>query len=147
METCPKCKSAHICKNGIVKQKQRYLCKKCKYCFTVEHIGKPDNYKRDALILYLEGLGFRSIGRFLKVSHVTIFNWIKKFGGELDEIRSSENIEVVEIDELHTYIGSKKNFVGYGLLLIEMGNNSSIVKLAIGAQKQANDFGTRLKTK
>ena len=147
MEICPKCKSTHICKNGIVKQKQRYLCKKCKYCFTVEHVGKPDRYKRDALILYLEGLGFRSIGRFLKVSHVTIFNWIKKFGGELDEIRSSENIEVVEIDELHTYIGSKKNFVGYGLLLIEMGNNSSIVKLAIGAQKQANDFGTRLKTK
>ncbi len=113
METCPKCKSAHICKNGIVKQKQRYLCKKCKYCFTVEHIGKPDRYKRDALILYLEGLGFRSIGRFLKVSHVTVFNWIKKFEKQLDEIRSSDDIEVVEIDEMHTYIGSKKNFVGY----------------------------------
>ncbi|CEG13956.1 hypothetical protein MSIBF_A780002 [groundwater metagenome] len=83
METCPKCKSTDICKNGIVKQKQRYLCKKCKYCFTVEHIGKSDNYKRDALILYLEGLGFRSIGRFLKVSHVAVFNWIKKFGKQL----------------------------------------------------------------
>ena len=147
METCPKCKSAHICKNGIVKQKQRYLCKECEYCFTVEQVGKPDKYKRDALILYLEGLGFRSIGRFLKVSHVTVFNWIKKFGKKLDEIRSSDDIEVVEIDELHTYIGSKKNFVGYGLLLIEMGNNLSIVKLALGEQKQENDFGTRLKEK
>jgi len=147
METCPKCKSMDICKNGIVKQKQRYLCKKCKYCFTVEHIGKPDNYKRDALILYLEGLGFRSIGRFLKVSHVAVFNWIKKFGKQLDEIRSSDDIEVVEIDEMHTYIGSKKNFVGYGLLLIEMGSNSSTVKLALGEPKQENDFGKRLKKK
>ncbi len=147
METCPKCKSANICKNGIVKDKQRYLCKGCKYCFTVEQVGKPDKYKRDALILYLGGLGFRSIGRFLKVSHVTVFNWIKKFGNKLDGIRSSDNIEVIEIDKLRTYIGSKKKFVGCVLLLIEIGNDSSIVKLAQVEQKQENDFGTRLKKK
>ncbi len=80
MENCPNCKSAIIRKDRIVKQKQRYLCKECKYRFTVEYIGKSDNLKRDALILYLEGLGFRSIGRFLKVSHVAVFNWIKAFG-------------------------------------------------------------------
>lgn len=40
MENCPKCQSTNIRKAGIVKQKQRYLCKECKYRFTVEHIGK-----------------------------------------------------------------------------------------------------------
>ncbi|MBI5218893.1 MAG: IS1 family transposase [Bacteroidia bacterium] len=108
MENCPSCKSNNICKNGIVKQKQRYLCKECKYCFTVETVGKSEKVKRDALILYLEGLGFRSIGRVLKVSHVAVFNWIKSFGKNLDELRSADEIEVIEIDEMHTYIGSKK---------------------------------------
>ena len=74
----------------------------------MEYIGKSDKLKRDALILYLEGLGFRSIGRFLDVSHVAVLNWIKGFGEKREELRSTEDIEVVEIDEMHTYIGSKK---------------------------------------
>ncbi len=143
MDKCAKCKGDKIRKDGIVKGKQRYLCKDCKYHFTVEYVGKPEKMKRDALILYLEGLGFRSIGRFLKVSHVAVFNWIKGFGGKLDALRSAEEIEVVEIDEMHTYIGLKKTTVGYGLLLIEMGTALSIVKLAHAEQKPARNFGER----
>ena len=147
MENCPKCKSNNIRKDGIVKQKQRYLCKYCNYHFTVENIGKPEKLKRDALILYLEGLGFRSIGRFLKVSHVAVFNWIKIFGTKLDELRSADEIEVVEIDEMHTYIGSKKTTAGYGLLLIEMGIDSSIVKLAHEERKLEKNSGEKSKIK
>ena len=147
MENCPKCNNNNIRKDGIVKQKQRYLCKDCKYHFTVECVGKPENLKRDALILYLEGLGFRSIGRFLKVSHVAVFNWIRRFGGMLDELRNTKKIEVVEIDEIHTYISSKKTTVGFGLLLIEMGTDLSIVKLAHEEMKQVKNSGQKLKIK
>ena len=147
MENCPKCKEKNLRKDGIVKQKQRYLCKECKYRFTVEQIGKSEKVKREALILYLEGLGFRSIGRFLKVSHVAVFNWIKAFGEKIEELRSSDNIEVVEIDEMHTYIGSKKTTLGYGLLLIEMGINSSTAKLAHEERKREKSFGRTLKIK
>jgi transposase len=136
MESCPKCKGLNFRKDGIVKSRQRYLCKDCKHHFTVEQIGKPSKIKRDALILYLEGLGFRSIGRFLNVSHVSVFNWIKSFGERLDEFRNPEDIEVIELDEMHTYIGSKKTIVGSGLLLIEMGTGSSIAKLAHVEQQQ-----------
>lgn len=147
MDCCPKCKSKNIRRDGIVKQRQRYLCKECKYRFTVESVGKPEKIKRDALILYLEGLGFRSIGRFLKVSHVTVFNWIKNFGCKLDELRSADAIEVVEIDKMHTYISSKKTTVGFGLLLIEMGTDSSIVKWVHGEPKLVKFSRKRLKTK
>jgi transposase len=123
-------------KDGIVKSKQRYFCRDCKHRFTVEQVGKPNKIRRDALILYLEGLGFRSIGRYLNVSHVAVFNWIKSFGERLDDFRNPEDIEVVELDEMHTYIGSKKTTVGSGLLLIEMGTDSSIVKLVRVEQKQ-----------
>ncbi len=83
MDSCPKCKSMNFHKDGIFKSKQRYFCKDCKHRFTVEQIGKPGKIKRDALILYLEGLGFRSIGRYLNSSQVAVFNWIKSFGERL----------------------------------------------------------------
>ncbi|MDN5296737.1 MAG: hypothetical protein PWQ71_843 [Bacteroidota bacterium] len=93
------------------------------------------------IYLYLEGLGFRSIGRFLKVSHVTVFNWIKDFGEKTDEFRNPGDIEIIELDEMHTYIGQKKTTAGSGLLLIEMGTDSSIARLATGELKPEKTLG------
>ncbi len=96
------------------------------YRHTVKERGLGADKKRQALELYLEGLGFRSIGRFLRCSHVAVYNWIKSYGTAIEGIRSStgvevvEVVEVVEMDEMHTYIGSKKTIVGSGLLLIDM---------------------------
>lgn len=70
-------------------------------------------------------MGFRSIGRFLRCSHVAVFNWIKSYGAAIEGIRSSVGVEVVEMDEMHTYVGSKQTIAGSGLLLIDMGNASS----------------------
>jgi transposase len=97
--------------------------------------------KRQALQLYLEGLGFRSIGRILGVSHVSVYNWIKKFGQEIEDIKSENEISIVELDEMHTYIGNKKNIVGSGLLLIEMEKSSSTALLVAGERKQGNNSG------
>ncbi len=80
-----------------------------------------------ALALYLEGLGFRAIGRVLKVSYVTVFGWIKEYGKKAAELQSEDAIEVVELDELHTYIGNKKTTAGYGLLLIDLRKSSSLL--------------------
>ena len=111
------------------------------YRHTVQHVGKSSTVKRQALELYLEGLGFRSIGRFLKCSHVAVYNWIKAFGKAADDIRSDKAIEVVEIDEMHSYISSKKTFAGYGLLLIDMGKGSSTARWAIVEQKPESNCG------
>ena len=51
------------------------------------------------------------------------------------------------MDEMHSYIGNKKTTVGYGLLLIDMGKDSSISLLAIDHQKQENNYGKASKTK
>ena len=56
---CPKCKSEKKIKNGVIKGIQPYKCKSCDY---------PLSTKKKALQLYLEGLGFGSIGRLLGVS-------------------------------------------------------------------------------
>lgn len=135
---CPRCNSFNHKKNGKVNGHQRYKCHDCGYNFSVElkSTAFPQSVKRQALQLYLEGLGFRSIGRFLGVSHVSVQKWIKKFGQDLEDLKSENKVEIIELDEMHTYIGNKKNIAGYGLLLIESGRNSSIARLAAEELKQ-----------
>jgi len=131
---CPKCASKIYCKDGKVQCRQRYLCKGCKYRYTVKqrHGTGSLSTKRQALELYLEGLGFRSIGRILNFSNVTILNWIRAFGEELPPIKTKNTVRVMEIDEMHSYIGAKKTIAGYGLLLIEMKKGSSIASWVPG---------------
>ena len=119
---------------------ERYKCYDCGYNYSVEIKSSASStyVKRQALQLYLEGLGFRSIGRFLGVSHVSVQKWIKKFGEDLEDLKSENEISIVELDEMHTYIGNKKNIAGSGLLLIELGKSSSIALLAAEEQKLEN---------
>ena len=142
---CPKCNSDDYTNDGIVKSKQRYKCKKCNYRYTVQikSTAKPKELKRLALILYLEGLGFRSIGRILEVGNVSILNWIRDFGKSVLELKSDDEIEVVEMDEMHTYIGQKKTTAGYGLLLIEMEKGLSNVFSAQEILKREKSFGKK----
>lgn len=134
---CPKCQSSDYCKDGIIKGRQRYLCKNCRYRYTVEKKSdvKSSETKRLALEMYLEGLGFRSIGRILKISYGTVYQWVKKWGSEVSLPQSDQPIAVVELDEMHTYVGSKKTTVGFGLLLIDLQDGSSRLCVGVGEEK------------
>ena len=63
--------------------------------------------------MYLEGLGFRAIGRVLKVSHTAVYYWIKQAGKALELPVDEEPVDVVELDELHAYV-NKKVTDGFG---------------------------------
>ena len=45
--------------------------------------------------MYLEGLGFRSIGRILKVSNVSVLNWIKNTSKIISEQTKESKAEIV----------------------------------------------------
>ncbi len=66
---CYKCQSEESVKAGKIRGRQRYKCKKCGCFFSVERKSdvKSPEQKRLALEMYLEGLGFRSIGRILEL--------------------------------------------------------------------------------
>ena len=136
---CPKCGSESHCKDGIAKCRQRFKCKHCNYRYTVEKKSdvKSEATKRMAFEMYLEGLGFRSIGRILNISYATVFQWIKKWGENLDLPKRNEAISVVELDEMHTYLSRKKTTDGYGLLLIDMEKGFSLLSVATVQHKQA----------
>ena len=135
---CPRCKSGCHIKDGIVHGRQRYKCKDCLYRYTVERKSdvKTAATKRLALSMYLEGLGFRSIGRVLQISYGTVYAWVKEWGSKVSLPRRGTPIEIVELDEMHTYVGQKKTTVGYGLLLIDLEKDISILSVETVPQKQ-----------
>lgn len=54
-------------------------------------------------------MGFRGIERVKGVHHTTIIYWVKKLGEKLPDVPKEDIIpEVGELDELETFIGSKK---------------------------------------
>ena len=75
------------------------------------------------------------------MSHDSVQKWIKKFGKELEALKRENEISIVELDEMHTYIGNKKNIAGSGLLLIELGKSSSTALLVAEEQKLENYSG------
>ena len=135
---CPRCKNTTNIKDGIVRGRQRYKCKSCSYRYTVVKKSdvKSKRVRRLALQMYLEGLGFRSIGRILKISHVTVYYWVKEWGAQVSLPKQESPVEIVELDEMHSYIRQKKTTVGYGLLLIDLVKDLSILSVATVPPKQ-----------
>ncbi len=114
---CPRCESTHIRKNGWQRGKQNYICVSCgrQFIDSYEPKGYSEDFKRECLEMYVNGSGFRAIERVKKVHHTTVINWVKEVGNTLVDAPESQEIpEVTEIDELETFIGSKKTKFGYG---------------------------------
>ncbi len=134
---CSRCGSLERVKNGFLQGNQRYKCKNCGYNYSVElkSTAKPEDVKRQALLMYLEGLGFHSIGRILRVSHVSVLKWVRKYGREVDSIRNDRPVEIMELDELHTFCGHKKTTGGFGLVLAEGIGNTLILSSETEAHK------------
>lgn len=135
---CPRCHNNNKKKDGFVNGLQRYQCKACSFRFSVERKSdvKSLETRRLALEMYLEGLGFRAIGRILKISYGTVYQWIKQWGSNVSLPKRQQGLKVVEIDELHSYINSKKATVGYGLLLIDLAKGTSLMCVEIDQQLQ-----------
>lgn len=92
-EACPSCGSTEIVKDGWRRNKtgkvQRFLCKSCGYRF-VNNIGFEKMKNKPKIItlvmdLYFKGVSYRKIVDHLrqfhgvKVSHVVIIKWVKKY--------------------------------------------------------------------
>ena len=91
--------------------------------------------------MYLEGMGFRAIGRVLGISYGTVYQWVKKWGESVSLPKSEAPIEIVELDEIHSYVQNKKTTVGAGLLLIDLGNASSILFVGKEIQQPSRSSG------
>ena len=130
---CPKCKSKCHVKDGFICGRQRYKCKKCQYRYTVKRKSdvKTTETRRLALEIYLEGLGFRSIGRILNISYGTVYLWVKEWRSRISLPRRENPVEEVELEKLLTHIESKKAADRHGLLLIDLDKDITLLSLNI----------------
>jgi transposase-like protein len=111
---CKHCDSEDYCRSGFNKGKQRYECRICGKTFTdTPPRGASKEKKEKAFELYTEGMTYRGIGRFLKVSHVSIQNWVDEIAKErCNQQIENKRLYVVEIDEMWHFI--KKRKIKYG---------------------------------
>ena len=114
MIQCPHCTSSERqTKAGHTRTgSQRYECKACQRIYTPapKPLGYPEETKREAVRLYLEGTNFRRIGRILNVNHQSVVNWVNAYHASLPAARAPVTApEVLEVDELFTFVGSKKH--------------------------------------
>jgi transposase-like protein len=89
-----------------------HICTKCERQF-IDLYDPPKGYseelKQECLKMYLNGMGFRGIERVKGVHHTTIIYWVKQLGEKLPDVPKEDVIpEVGELDELETFVGSKK---------------------------------------
>ncbi len=115
---CPECKSTHVYKNGQKKGKQNYLCVNCSRqfidCYEAQK-GYVKELKQQCLSMYVNGMGFPAIERVTGVHNTTIMALVKQVGELLPDYYTPETIpEVGELDELETFVKSKKIKFGCG---------------------------------
>ena len=110
MHTCPHCEATTLVKTGRNPSgSQRYVCKRCRHVTTLEPArnGYAPEVRAQALHLYLEGNGFRRIGRLLGVNHQSVANGVAA-AAALVPTPPPATSEVIELDELYTFAGQKK---------------------------------------
>jgi transposase len=113
MSKCPHCAaSEQQTKSGHTRTgSQRYKCRECQRIYTPDPkpLGYPDETKREAVRLYLEGTNFRRIGRILSVNHQSVVNWVNAYHAGLPAAEQAVTAPAtLEMDELFTFVGSKK---------------------------------------
>ena len=79
-----------------------------KYTPEPKQHGYPDEVRKQALQLYVDGMNLRRIGRHLGIHHRTVSLWVKASAANLPEAPVPKDVKTAEMDELFTFIGKKK---------------------------------------
>jgi transposase len=115
---CKRCGSEEHVKNGLMRTKQRSLCKGCGLNFTdTPTRGKPLALKVAAVLLYVSGLSMNRTAKLLGVSTPTIQAWLEQFAAAYAQKPEPEGRAVViELDEMWHYLKKSPNPSGSGRL-------------------------------
>jgi transposase-like protein len=119
---CKDCNSDEVTKNGKVRCKQRYLCKKCGLNFVLGDERTNENIvalKALVVLLYALAKGsYNVLGTIFGRDRSLIYRWIKEAGLTFDDSKVEGEIKEIEFDEMWHFIGSKKTNFGSSKPLI-----------------------------
>src|SRR3954471_14892467 len=120
-----RCGSEEHVKNGLMRTKQRYLCKACGLNFTdTPTRGKPLALKVAAVLLYVSGLSMNRTAKLPGVSPSTIQAWLEQVAAAYAQKPEPEGRAVViELDEMWHDLKKSPNRSGSGRLGIVLQAN------------------------
>ena len=125
---CTRCSSLEIKKNGSAYGVKRFVCKKCGVSFSNKPKKYPDSVKEKAIEMYLNNTGIRKTARFLNVSPPAVLKWIrsmskilaKKLQQSAEKIETESSLpDVIEMDEIYTFVKKNLRDNQYGLLILD----------------------------
>lgn len=148
---CIYCSSHLTIKNGQDKRgNQRYKCNDCKKRFCEKGIFARHRFPKEVIInaIFLRSfpLSTRNVKTILKkiehirVSHVTIYNWLIKFAPHLIKISLSKPItftKIWHVDEKFIHVRGSKDPHAY--LWIVSDSNSKIIATHISFERNATN--------
>jgi transposase-like protein len=116
---CPKCGSTEKKKAGFVGKVQRWQCKNCpcKYTKSTPN-GRGELVWSLARELYASGISLKRIGELIGTSTVAVLKQMRKTDTSQSRL-SPQPINVIELDELCTFLTPKNAKSGYGWLFVE----------------------------
>lgn len=114
-KACKTCQSENIVKNGLQDEIQRYKCKACGCVFRGKAAKYSADFKLDTIMMYINSMGIRAIARVKNIHNSLVSLWIKQMGEiikdaftkQIEEVQPKD-INIVELDELFTYIKKRK---------------------------------------
>ena len=138
---CKRCGSAKQVKNGLMRGKQRYLCKDCGLNFTdTPPRGKPLALKVAAVLLYVSGLSMDRTAKLLGVSTPSVQAWIERFAEVYAQKPEPEGrAVVVELDEMWHFLKKRPTSSGCGRLGIVPRDGSSTGSWAVVTPPPSNE--------
>ncbi|MCJ8306552.1 MAG: DDE-type integrase/transposase/recombinase [Nitrosopumilus sp.] len=126
-QICPNCHSSSIVKNGFRKlkngtQRQKHRCNQCRYRFILgengfSKVSSDPKIISESLNLVMSGMSYRNIARRIetvhqiKISHVSVNNWIKKYTELIKEYVDTLNPNVSDVwslDEMYLNVKNTK---------------------------------------
>ena len=128
---CPKCDSTEAIKSGIINDRQRFKCRQCGYHYTVAKVGREVDsyYVIKALQLYIEGVSYREIERLLGVSHVSVMNWVKKYGVKAPRKTDYHpTYKILNHKEFADFFLVPGNLKGAGMVVTELGDKFMVIR-------------------
>ena len=136
---CPHCNSEDICRNGHdYKGAQKYHCHRCKSYGTLHaRQGYREEEKELILRAYQERASMRGVERIFGTVRQTLPRWIQEKAAKLPAMEATllaaEPDDVLELDELWSFVRTKRNQRWSGLPSVVEPDRSSPASSATAA--------------
>jgi len=116
---CTQCGSEAISRNGRSRGgKQKYHCHDCDAYGTLNPtVAYPAERKAEILRAYHERSSLRGLERTFGVARQTVAQWLRAEDEQLPALpplAAALPEDILELDELWSFVGSKKNNGGFG---------------------------------